>query len=98
MQEVSEDEETQKQGGVCLHWPQQSDVRKDIGSPLQTALRCCPFRFSAFHFCFSQDQRLAAVCVRAILLAVPEVRAHSRIHVGKFILFCRGSLADPSDD
>ncbi|KAG7348480.1 hypothetical protein IV203_017185 [Nitzschia inconspicua] len=82
LQALSDDEETQKQGAVCLYWPQQSDVSKDSNGPLKNALRYCPIRFSAFHFCFSEEQRLSAICVRTVLLAVPEIRAHSRIHVG----------------
>lgn len=81
---MSEDDETQKRGAVCVYWPQETDITKDSNSPLRKVLLFCPFRLSAFHFCFSEEQRLSAVCVRTVLLAIPHLKARSRIHIGKF--------------
>jgi hypothetical protein len=86
-QVLSEDEETQKQGCVLLHWPLHSEFSTPNIGPLHQVLRTIPIRFSAMHFCFGEDQGLVALGVRTILLAVPEFRTRCRIHVGKsFIL------------
>jgi hypothetical protein len=82
MQVFSEDEETQKQGVVILHWPLLTDyTTRDIG-PLWKVAMFGPVRISAFHFCLKENQRLAAVTTQTILLACPELQARCRIHIG----------------
>jgi hypothetical protein len=79
---VSEDEETQKQGAVCVFWPQQRDFLDKLAWPFRQVLLHGAHRFSAFHICFSEEQHVAAVAAKTVLLAVPELRARCRIHIG----------------
>ena len=84
VQVLSEDEETSKQGVVVIHWPLQMKGALAASSiiPLRKAAMCSPVRISAFHFCLSEAQQLAAMATKTILLTCPEYKARGRLHVG----------------
>jgi hypothetical protein len=81
MQVLAEDEETQKQGAVMVFWPLDPDV--SIDPEAAKMLEFLPIRFSAMHVCFSESQRFRAIAMYTVLSVLPEMRARTRIHVGK---------------